>query len=614
MFYPKTGDWSRYNVHAPLHKFFTLHWAELFDENTPDTWQVRTCNINVLMDELLTAARVAKHLDGYRQVVQDLVAESLACVSRDSVTRRFYPFVPAYLEPWRNQKPSGTDIDKISRVAAVIKGNLSDYRERTTALVREHLASEGDRRKSDLYDATMSLGIEVSRAGYSTEYLTRTFQNTITADSADGFLLRFDRMMEALGGEQHEYRVTFLPEGVRHALGRIDLPADIKVTVGRPAKPSPGAEDDFYRQGNVNDVFITIRTTATDPISARHRADQRLSEVFAAMNVYGVECDFRLKIPQALVRGPADEIELVAPTESRHGHLRNTKYVHDKAARLLEILSRHDASDSAQLVATLQYHRLSLTSTSDEARFVNLWVGVESLCRGHEGSIIDRVCTRFAPSVAVGNVRKILTNVAIYIRMFWRGDSTKQEALLRLFPHSDASTLRLEDLLRVLLQPENGAEITELFRLVSEHPLLCYRLYRVKTGLLANAKAVAQSLKQHRQNVEWQLRRIYRVRNEILHSGRSVPYLPQLIQHLHTYLLVTVQSLAYELGRRPSWTIAEALEHRCLLYEHSLRLFEASPPVNVSQKTLLDIASSLGPQDVPHAWPQVVDKPAPGAP
>lgn len=602
MLYPTASDWAVWNVQAPLHRFFTLHWAELFDENTPDTWQVRTCNVNVLMDEIVAVADVAKQQDGYRRVLNDLAAESLACARRDPVISRFYPFVAAYLEPWQKRVPSGGEIDEIRRVAAVVKGNLVDYRERAIGLVREYLNSAASNKKADLYDATMSLAVEVSQTGYSTEHLSRVFQNSITASSGDDFLTRFDCMMQAFSGQEQRFAVTFLPEGVRRAIGRMSLPSDIEVQVGRPAQLGPGAEADFYRQGSAQDVFVTVHSTATDPVSARHRAEQRLSQLFAAMNVYGVECDFRLKVSVALVRGPENGRELVTPSESRLGHLRNTKSVHVKAARLLEILDRPEVAGTPQLQAALQYHRLSLLSTNDEARLVNLWVAVESLCRGQEGSIIDRVCSRLAPSVALGNIRKILTSLAIYVRMFWREDDAKRDALLKLFPNSDAKTLGPEDLLSVLLQPDDGTEVCELLRLLSEHPLLCYRLFRVKKGLLANAKSLGECLKQHHQNVEWQLRRIYRVRNEILHSGRTVPYLRHLIQHLRTYLLVTVQSLAYELGRQRRWTIAEALEHRCLLYDHALRVFQASPPPPVSHKTLLDIAASLGPQDAPHAW------------
>ena len=40
----------------------------------------------------------------------------------------------------------------------------------------------------------------------------------------------------------------------------------------------------------------------------------------------------------------------------------------------------------------------------------------------------------------------------------------------------------------------------------------------------------------HQKKVEWQIRRIYRTRNLIVHSGRSPIFLHALIENAHDYL------------------------------------------------------------------------------
>jgi hypothetical protein len=54
MLYPSAADWAEWGILDECHQFFCLHWAELFDPQTPDTWQVRSCNIKTILRELET--------------------------------------------------------------------------------------------------------------------------------------------------------------------------------------------------------------------------------------------------------------------------------------------------------------------------------------------------------------------------------------------------------------------------------------------------------------------------------------------------------------------------------------------------------------------------------
>ncbi|MGA2254384.1 MAG: hypothetical protein ABSG53_06970 [Thermoguttaceae bacterium] len=57
MLYPSPDDWSEWGITDECHQFFCLHWAELFDPETPDTWQVSACNVKTILRELIEASR-----------------------------------------------------------------------------------------------------------------------------------------------------------------------------------------------------------------------------------------------------------------------------------------------------------------------------------------------------------------------------------------------------------------------------------------------------------------------------------------------------------------------------------------------------------------------------
>src|SRR5262249_3062643 len=103
MLYPTAQEWRDWGIEDECHQFFCLHWTELFDPETPDTWQVRACNIKTILRELIDASQIADGFDAYRGVMRSILDEAFAVIKRDAILENFYPFVSAYLEPWRNQ-------------------------------------------------------------------------------------------------------------------------------------------------------------------------------------------------------------------------------------------------------------------------------------------------------------------------------------------------------------------------------------------------------------------------------------------------------------------------------------------------------------------------------
>jgi hypothetical protein len=121
--------------------------------------------------------------------------------------------------------------------------------------------------------------------------------------------------------------------------------------------------------------------------------------------------------------------------------------------------------------------------------------------------------------------------------------------------------------------------------------------------MLDSAASVAENLNYTRQNVEWQLKRIYRARNAIVHTGRGTSLLPQLTQHLHCYLMKTLHSILIELDRQPDWSIRDALEHRRMLFEHAVAFFRNTEGHKISARTLMHPHECMAPQSAPFAWP-----------
>jgi hypothetical protein len=610
MLYPSPAEWAEWGIADECHQFFCLHWTELFDLETPDTWQVRACNIKTILRELIEASRIADYgFDAYRGVIRSILDEAFSILKRDVILESCYPFVSAYLAPWAKGEIARDAVPEIERLAIVLLGNLDNYWPDGVRLLKEMLQKADKGKKKDLYDLTMNVAVETVSRGRSPNRIRTTFLDTVLTKSAVPFLDRVTTVFGQYGTQGTKYTCYFLTLGVKKK-DEEALPSDINLGFGKPAGPADST-DPFFGAGY--NPWLSVNVDAADSEEARSRAEKRLGEVYAGLNLFSIDDRYGIKVSNALVRDGTGAKRII-------GHRRlGSHYLGSYDSKLLKVdmlfrvqqrLQGTSLSDAAQLAAAVEYHRLALLATSDEARLVNLWIALEALCQGGDGSIIERVWSRISPCVSVENVRKSLISLSIYVKELW--DHEDPAPFLALFPNSTENRLEPSDLAAVLLLPLGHADLKKLCDLCAKHPLILHRLFRAKTMMLSEAKAIASNLELTCRNVEWQIKRIYRVRNAIVHTGSATVPLPQLTQHLHCYLIKAIHTVLIDLDRQPRWTIRDSLEHRLKLFKYVVDFFRETPDHEIGTVTITDPAACMGPQTAPFAW--LPPAPVPAAP
>lgn len=285
---------------------------------------------------------------------------------------------------------------------------------------------------------------------------------------------------------------------------------------------------------------------------------------------------------------------------SRRSYLRDSTNVADHFENLASHINKLRKDDKDQLMSSLQYHRIALAASTDEVRLVNLWIALECFARGTMASIIRAICTYIPPSVAINDPYKILKGLCINIQRIL--PFVNKEKLAIISKSGTDNIIQPVELLSIFLDKEGGAKIETFHQIFSDHPLMIYRIWRLREKMFKNTKTLRRSLESHKQNIEWQLRRIYRARNHVNHRGSCKPDTSQLIQHLHTYLVTSLHNLIYDLNKNENWSISQVLEHRYSLFEYFIELLNGDENNPVSFNTLLNQSMLLGPQKEPFAW------------
>lgn len=86
----------------------------------------------------------------------------------------------------------------------------------------------------------------------------------------------------------------------------------------------------------------------------------------------------------------------------------------------------------------------------------------------------------------------------------------------------------------------------------------------------------------HNKKIQWQIRRIYRTRNLIVHSGSTPSYLPILIENTHEYLDSMINEIIQlSCGPRRISTFDQAFEFLKIKYESYLKSIKS---INIDKR------------------------------
>lgn len=92
--------------------------------------------------------------------------------------------------------------------------------------------------------------------------------------------------------------------------------------------------------------------------------------------------------------------------------------------------------------------------------------------------------------------------------------------------------------LMVIIRDDTTYE--EVRRQCDKNTLLCYRLAQIRE-IIVDSKKMHTKMMRYEQTVIWHIQRLYRIRNEMVHSGQAlIPNLTPQTEHLHDFLAVSV--------------------------------------------------------------------------
>lgn len=396
---------------------------------------------------------------------------------------------------------------------------------------------------------TTDLVVEWVNRGFSKNFIffrTRVFffspsgPEIISNEQWDDFAREFDRS---------EQKYTVVLRTTCSPSFRSLLPNEFaKISPSLQPRTSSPRENRFTEIGS-EEVFVTLsEIEALDARSAAISA-RRFIENAGAIALYHSHRE-QLKIhPTTLVYEGNRPIVLKQSTSAVH---KERDCASSRFAREIQRMDgafftrrRGGAESQRRLTAALGLHASAVNTDDPTVQLTSLWAAVEALLPViTDQTKVSVIADYLGPALCRYYPLRLLRQLPWDLE---RACGDLYQEVCAQLPGDLPDGLRGPTLVAL---PEHEALRDRLYASLESNPLLRFRLFTLKRSS-ESASELLTLIRNHRQRVEWHIRRIYRSRNLLVHAGRKLPYLVGLVENLHAYVHVLLASLVDICGSLP---------------------------------------------------------------
>lgn len=538
--------------------FFQI-WQELVNERTLDIYQYRVLTSLSALEELADVLR--KTLDGVftnDANVESCREETLHILNSDVILEKHYKSVVNRLRFGMGQKPK-TDAEK-TRLLAQVKYAINEIAPTYEMIVLEELKTSiisGEPQK-----ITFCANIVASQAvynGWSSQALN-DFLRFFREDKE--FDMQWESFKEAILNREEKshdvlIHIPFRNQKNGENLDTLNVLGNLGLniyTYGQLTRDYSSISDIDTLLG-AEKRYFRIQVLAYDVYAAAHKAIRRISDLLNMASFFNLVSAWDLSAVSFVVINNVNKYHKAFNAEQ----LYKTYDYLDSSGKIFENTRNIFTNDNKiafreKLTGTFSYVNISRTSLFQEEKYMNLWVALESLARTRMyQDIISNVKQTVPAAMSLRYIYRIVRNyVEDCIRCKIEFDfpnhyiDMKQESKQNMVKET-IEVFRSSTLYNILLQK---SEVNSLLK------------YRTETihDILNDMKILNDKVKNHHNRVEWQIQRLYRIRNEIVHSAlQNETSLIVYIEHLYDYLSTYIAEIVTSMSERQEGTLEETL-------------------------------------------------------
>lgn len=231
------------------------------------------------------------------------------------------------------------------------------------------------------------------------------------------------------------------------------------------------------------------------------------------------------QIYQVLVKTPTDHYnEVKMPPK-----LQNRPYVKQGIidSRIKNVLSAKSMSFSAfeTLANAFQMHAEALDTRNTNTLLKSFWTAMERIFANPlSNNSHENVLNGVLPIVQKTYILKLMRMLYLQLR-----SAVTEQSLSVLKINTFENFVEY-----FAVNEEDSSELKAIYKLLEFNPLLRSRIFELRKSL-ATGNKISKFLSNHKQRIEWQIKRLYRARNIATHIGEEISCSDVIINHIHNY-------------------------------------------------------------------------------
>ena len=507
----RTGflKWSEFESSNNL-LYFAQVVEELISNYTIDSFKLPVHNVYTLILEYL---KTIEHINEgiLKEGALSAINEELKdIISKDSV---FIDIFSDKTEMLINSLNNG-DIANAQSIFLYVKDFLEKkYKFLVIKKLKERIV-EGN--YVEINRLSKSLLIMALTDGCSIGYIRKCHNELFKINKVDSIEI-YDAFVRLVFPEDREYSIIFSASKGFKLIDNFDS-SDIKVISSVEMKNISGFE------GNSDASYVLVRVKSKDYLKAYSKSKYLIEKHTSLLVMVNHKVKYIVKNGVLI----SEDGQGFFKYGGRSNPIRQSPYQKIKISEIECSLKNYNSESRRKIELAYIKHLNAVKSVSYQSQLVDLWSGFEILIPINSlgKNKIESMCEVIVPVISSHYFRKIFN----YLIGFIRHKSNREISVLL----SSVSGSKVDALMKILMVKEYESVFNEIILTLDSNPILKQKLLYYKNEF-SKTEDILRIFDNHKRRVEWQLRRIYRARNLIVHSGKMPYQLDSLIENLHHY-------------------------------------------------------------------------------
>lgn len=574
---------NKFSANSNGQYFFIQKWVELTSDYSLFSYQIRFKNARSLLLEILDVIKMMDNSDIHISNLTSVVEEAKAVLRKDKCLekhqRQMYYALTNGLNNFKPKDKSGQQ-DKKSQNASLMRLSaqiniflktvdqdkycqwvVSDLKESIdNANNNRYKIDDNGKKNGDYYDDiylySELLASELTNKEWTSAGLYATLMQTMSAPNGD-FNVSWRKFIDKLISDKEKY-VYFFKCNYSNAIEINIRSKNITFVAGEDVVVEFPKASQHISQDH---VYVRFECNHYDYRYMHQLAYYRIKQLNAIYSFY--KEDFNIINNDRCILGFSNGN--VIPLESVIKEEPNVNFfkLNESVISIQSLIYEDQLNEISRKRITdalIQYSN-SLDSISPDKKYISLWSCIETLLNtGQYSNIIEHVkmtvpavmCSRYAYKI-LSNLLCDIGRCGINVEINGEGIRTKDP--------------EYNDVNNILEMLKDETLFEELYSKCSDNELLQHRLDILRNNFSSNDN-LYKFLSNNYNNVNWNVQRLYRYRNQIVHYSDVLGNISVLCSHLNYYIRTIISEICFRVSQQETIRFNSLAEIYSYLYDN----------------------------------------------